>query len=87
VALRGSQCLVDQADYFLMQRVNPGKTATPIMVPRSVLTGILQDSFKRYVVAFGGRQDFLSRVKPIKPNALVPIVREQLEAFEKGVDQ
>jgi hypothetical protein len=87
VELRGSQCLVDQAGYFLMQGVNPGKTATPIMVPKSVLTGILQDSFKRYVVAFGGRQEFLSRVKPIKPNALLPIVREQLEIFEKDSDK
>lgn len=83
VVLRGSQCLVDQAGFFLMQKVNPGKTATPIMVPGSVLTGILEDSFKRYVLAFGGREEFLRRVKPIKANALFPMVREQLEVFRK----
>lgn len=80
VALRGSKCLVDQADYFLTQGTNPAKNATPIMVPTSVLTGILQNAFKRYVIAFGGKQEFL---KHVKPNAILPIVREQLEIFEK----
>lgn len=82
VTVRGSECLVDQADYFLTQGVNPAKSATPIMVPKSILTGILQDAFERYATAFGGRQEFLNRVKPIKPNALLPVVREQLEVFE-----
>ena len=80
VALRGSECFVDQTEYFLTQGVNPGKTATPIMVPKSVLTGILKDSFKKYVTAFGGKQKFL---KHVKPKAALPIVREQLEIFEK----
>jgi hypothetical protein len=80
VALQGSKCLVDQAEYFLMQATNPAKKATPIMVPREVLTGILQDAFKKYVIAFGGKQEFL---KHVKPNALLPVVREQLETFEK----
>jgi hypothetical protein len=80
VVLRGSQCLVDDAGYFLMQEVNPGKTATPIMVPASVLTGILQDSFRRYVIAFGEKQEFLKRVKP---SAALPFVREQFEIFAK----
>jgi hypothetical protein len=84
VALRGSECLVDQAEYFLMQGNNPGKTATPIMVSASVLNGILQDSFKRYVVAFGGKQEFL---KHVKPNAPLPVVREQLQTFEKNPDE
>ncbi|HKN74035.1 MAG TPA: hypothetical protein VJW94_02570 [Candidatus Acidoferrum sp.] len=80
VALRGSQCLVDQASYFFDQSINPAKTATPIMVPKSVLTGILQESFKRYVIAFGGKQEFLKRVKP---SAALPFVREQIEIFER----
>ena len=80
MALRGSECFVDQTEYFLTQGVNPGKTATPIMVPKSVLTGILKDSFKKYVTAFGGKQEFL---KHVKPKAALPIVREQLEIFEK----
>ena len=80
VALQGSKCLVDQAEYFLTQGVNPAKSATPIMVPKSVLAGMLQDSFKKYVVAFRGKQEFLRRVKR---NTLLPIVREQLEIFEK----
>jgi hypothetical protein len=79
VALQGSKCLVDQAEYFLTQGVNPAKSATPIMVPKSVLSGILRDSFKKYVIAIGGKQEFL---KHVKPNALLPIVREQLEIFQ-----
>jgi hypothetical protein len=80
VALRGSGCSVDQSEYFLTQEVNPGKTATPIMVPKAVLAGILQDSFKKYVVAFGGEQEFL---KHVNRKAALPVVREQLETFEK----
>jgi len=83
VALQGSKCLVDQTEYFLTQGTNPAKKATPIMVPREVLTGILQDALKKYEIAFGGKEEFLKRVKPIKPNALLPIIREQLEKFEK----
>jgi len=81
VALRGSQCLVDQASYFFDQTINPAKTATPIMVPKSVLTGILQDAFKRYVIAFGGKQEFLKRAKP---SAALPFVREQIEIFARA---
>jgi hypothetical protein len=81
VALHGSECLVDQADYFLMQGVNSAKNATPIMVPKSVLSGILQDAFERYARAFGGKQEFL---KHVKPKALLPIVREQLDVFQKA---
>lgn len=84
VALRVSGCAADQSEYFLTQEVNPGKTATPIMVPKAVLVGILQDAFKRYVVAFGGKQELLKRVKP---KALLPVVREQFEAFEKDSGQ
>lgn len=80
VALRGSQCLVDQAGYFFDQSINPAKTATPIMAPKSVLSGILQESFKRYAIAFGGKQEFLKRVKP---SAALPFVRGQLEIFER----
>ena len=81
VALRGPQCLVDQADYFFDQGINPAKNATPIIVPTSVLTGILQDAFERCSIAFGGRQECLKRAHPdaIGP----PFIRKQLEAFRK----
>jgi hypothetical protein len=72
---------VDQASYFFDQTINPAKTATPIMVPKSVLTGILQDAFKRYVIAFGGKQEFLKRAKP---SAALPFVREQIEIFARA---
>jgi len=82
VALRGSQCLVDQADYFFDQGINPAKNATPIIVPTVVLTGILQDAFERCSSAFGGRQECLKRAHP---DAIGPsIIRKQLEAFRKG---
>jgi hypothetical protein len=84
VALQHSKCLLDEAGYFLTQTVNTGKGTTPMMVPSSVLTGILQDAFKRYSVAFGGKQEFLKRVKR---NGALPVVQKQLEAFEKGADQ
>jgi hypothetical protein len=79
-ALRDSKCLVDQADYFLSQQVNPARNATPIMVPRSVVSGILQDAFRRDARAFGGKQRFLEKVNR---NAIgPPIVLEELERFE-----
>ena len=84
VALRGSDCLVDQVEYFLTQHINPAKSATPVIVPASVLNGILQDAFKKYLVAFGGKQEFLKRVKR---NAALPVVQEQLETFEKSADK
>lgn len=84
VALRGSTCIVDQADYFLSQGINPAKAATPITVSQSVLTGILQDAFKRYVIAFGGKQEFL---KHVKPSTVLPTVREQFEIFAKDAHQ
>jgi hypothetical protein len=37
VALRVSTRLVDQADYFFDQKVNPAKHATPITAPKSDL--------------------------------------------------
>lgn len=84
VALRGSECLVDQVDYFLSQDINPAKRATPVLVSASVLKAILQDAFKKYVVAFGGKQEFLKRVKR---NAALPVVQEQLATFEKNPDK
>ena len=81
VELQGSECLVDQVEYFLTQHTNPAKNATPVTVLPAVLNGILQDAFKKYVVAFGGKQEFL---KHVKRNAALPVVREQLNAFENG---
>ncbi len=83
VALRGSECIVDQTEYFLTQNINPAKTATPIMVPAPVLNGILQDAFRKYAEAFGGKQEFL---KHVNRKAALPVVRQQLETFEKGPD-
>jgi hypothetical protein len=79
-AIQGSKCIVDQTGYFLMQTVNTANGATAIMVPRPVVTGVLQDAFKRYVVAFGSKEEFL---KHVKAKALLPIVREELESFER----
>lgn len=82
IALRGSRCLVDQTDYFLTQKTNPARGATPIVAPQSVLKGLLRDAFNRYATALGGRQHFLMQVNPdaIGP----PIVREELEVFKKS---
>jgi hypothetical protein len=80
VAIQGSKCLVDQAGYFYYQEINTAKNATPIKAPASVVSGILQDAFSRDVSAFGGRQEFL---KQVDRDALLPIVRTELEKFEK----
>jgi hypothetical protein len=80
VALKGSKCLVDQADYFYDQKFNPARTATPINAPASVVSGILQDAIRRDVVAFGGRQNLL---KLVKRDALIPVVLTEFEKFEK----
>jgi hypothetical protein len=81
IVLRKSKCLMDQADYFFSQSVNPAKDATPIMVSRSIIVGLLRNGFERYSNAFGGAKKFLAKVRidVIAP----PIVREQLEIFEK----
>jgi len=81
VALHASECLADQTDYFFAQRTNPAKQATPIRASESVLDGILADAFRRYSAAFGGRSEFIMRVKfgAIGP----PLVRKQFEAFLK----
>jgi hypothetical protein len=84
VAVQDSKCLLDEAGYFLTQTVNTGKGATPIMVPSSVLTGILRDAFERYSVAFGGKQEFLKRVRR---NGALPVVQEQLNTFEKSPNE
>ncbi len=80
VAFLGSKCLVDQADYFLTQKINPANSATPIMASESVLTGILKDAFKRYAEAFGGKKTFLklAHEDAIGP----PVVLEQLKLYK-----
>jgi hypothetical protein len=80
VALQHSKCLVDQAGYFYDQKINPAKTATPITAPGSVVSGILQDAFRRDVVAFGGKQELM---KHVKPNVLLPAARREFEKFQK----
>lgn len=81
VALRGTTCRMDNAEYFLSQKINPATVATPIRVRKSVLNGILQDAFRRYSTAFGGKQKFL---KQVTPDAIGPrVVLEQLKVFEK----
>jgi hypothetical protein len=85
VALRGSQCLVDQEDYFFTQKPNPARHATPIVAPTPVPTGLLQDAFNKYVAAFGGKQEFSKFSKRTKPEAIgPPIIRQQLALFENG---
>jgi hypothetical protein len=80
LALRGKKCLVDQADYFLTQKINPAAGATPIAAPRSVVNRILQNVFERYTAAFGGKEQFL---KQVTPEAIGPhVVLEQLGKFE-----
>lgn len=80
VALRGSTCLVDQADYFFSQDVNPAKKETPIMVPAAIVNGLLWDAFQKYVAAFGGKQAFL---KLVKRGVAIPPVQDQLDLFAK----
>lgn len=79
VALRVSTRLVDQADYFFDQKVNPAKHATRITAPKSDLIGIMQDAFKRCAIAFEGKQECLKRAHP---DAIGPeTIRQQLEIF------
>jgi hypothetical protein len=80
VALQGSKCLVDQAGYFFQQKINPARTATPITAPATVVSGILQDAFRRDVTAFGGKQEFF---KQVERDVLLPVVRTEFEKFEK----
>jgi hypothetical protein len=82
VELRGSRCRVGVANWSLPEDVARG--ATPPTVPLAVMSGILWDAFRKFTIAFGGKQRFLQQVKRIKQGALLPLVRQQLAIFERG---
>lgn len=82
VELRGSRCRVGGANWSLPENVAEG--ATSPTVPLSVMNGILWDAFRKFTIAFGGKQRFLEQFKGIRRDALLPLVRQQLAIFEKG---
>lgn len=83
VELRNQSCRMDQAQFFLREKINPAKKATPIAVPDSVLDAIAEDIIDRYAKAFGGNENFLRRVTPLARNDVPPVVRKQLAKLEQ----
>jgi hypothetical protein len=83
VALKGTECLIDQWQFFLRKKINPAKTATPIPASDKDLDAIAADLLRNYQKAFGSKKSFLDRVNSEARHDLPPVVLKQLEIFEK----
>ncbi len=83
VALRGRKCTVDNSEYFLRGEAPAGEQRI-IQVDGSVLNRIAADALQRYANAFGGKNNFLKHVTEKDRKAVPPVLRKQLELFEKN---
>jgi hypothetical protein len=78
VELSASRCYVNEANWSTPEEVRKG--ATPPPIPPAVMNGLLSDAFKKYTIAFGGKQEFS---RHIKPGVAFPYVDRQVEIFAK----
>jgi hypothetical protein len=84
VEIRGTKCHLSTLDWLLSEKVNPSPTAPK--TSKQVVEALLSDALARYVRAFGGKQNFVRALSDsrVSPADLPPILRNQLQAFEKS---
>lgn len=82
VLITGEKCTEDQSEYFLRQETNPARGATPIPASESVLEAIAADALQRYAKAFGGKEEFLSKLSAEDRQDAPPVLQKQIKAFE-----
>ena len=80
VELRGQRCIVADTDYLLLGTAAAGENPFA-KLSETVVEGISKDAINRHVRAFGGRSNFLERIRGLDPTALEPSLRHQLEIF------
>jgi hypothetical protein len=78
VALRGSTCSAEAADGFYWR-----KSDSLYDLPEASLGEMARDALQRYAKAFGGKKNFLNKLTPRTRGYLEPVLRKQLETFEK----
>jgi len=78
VALRGSGCSVEAADGFYWRKNDPLWE-----LPPTALESMARDAVHRYAKAFGGKKNFLDNLTPRTREHLEPVMRKQLEVFER----
>ncbi len=81
VELRGTQCRLSSVDWLFSEKVNPDPRAPKIT--QQILNGLVSDALRRYVAAFGGRQNFLREIEKshVELDDLSPVLRRQLQTF------
>lgn len=83
VFLHRGKCTEDQSEYFLRREINPARGATPIAASNTVLVEIARNALQRYARAFGSKAIFLKQLSPSDRKALPPVLKEELERFER----
>jgi hypothetical protein len=83
IEIRPGKCRVDQWQFVLRKETHPTKEAAPMVLPDRVLDALAAELFDRYARAFGGKEKFLSRVSAQAKGELPPILRQQLNEFER----
>lgn len=85
IELHGEQCSVLPAPSVLFEEAHVEKPAGERQtIPESDLNAIAADLIQRYVKAFGGRTAFLRQISQQARGELPPVIRKQLEIFEKA---
>jgi len=83
IEIRPGKCRVDQWQFVLRKETHPTKDAAPMVLPDHVLNELAAELLDRYARAFGGKGKFLSRVSAQTKDELPPILRQQLNKFER----
>lgn len=83
VEVSGKGCKMDQWQFFLRNEINPARDATPISVPDVVRREIAAQVLQSYTKAFGSKSAFLQKIRPDAREGLPPVLKEELEQFEK----
>jgi hypothetical protein len=85
IELGTSKCAVDPtpAVFFRAANLGRGPTQRTITISESALNAIAVDLIQRYAKAFGGKKAFLERISQQAREELPPVLRKQLDIFEK----
>lgn len=81
VELRGTECRLSSIDWLFSDKANPDPRAP--RTTQEMLSGLVSDALRRYVTAFGSRQNFVHEIEKshVSPNDMPPLLRRQFQMF------
>jgi hypothetical protein len=83
IEIRAGGCVVEATPYVFFPDLNKGKnSAAKLHISDAVLAAISAELLERYARAFGGKNQFLKKIKTSGLSNLPSLIKKQLEEFD-----